>query len=439
MPGDLSHEVLKPETVDKPYQTQAEPRKNLHKSNFLASIARARSSIISRLTSKPAREVSESVGTPIKAKTANEIQGRTIRRKGINSRGEKVEWDEILPTVEEQLAKMPIDDPEAYFDWLKNFHGTEYALAIQDIGEAPPAEYDYSDIRIDEVKEILDAVKKQRKDDPEGQREVLSELNPAQIVSFTPGERLLTAKEATEAFLKRKQERSEQFAQFPAFREIATPQESKVRFVHATASENTAQEIMQTGLHAHEPYQGLSGVAVGLGKNLEDNLQHLANTHRGHEYGIVIALPQPTEQVIDEMRGVYYPGFGRLPYDGLFVEELQNKIELHGAGIDYSHVVPAEFIEGYLDQTNGSFIQNPNYWENVLQRDQQTNGWTEDQLAKARQEKLASFEKRALTKIAQEKADIKERENTPFSRSKKDSVSVQVPLASPEKSDVDVW
>lgn len=270
--------------------------------------------------------------------------------------------DESPIPPDELLASMPIDKPQEFLGWLKTFHNMNYFELGREQGFRMPEPYDYRDVSAENAAKALEAIKKQRAQDPEKMRQILADLSPVKvwILASDPDTTIYTPEEANQINRDRLDEEKKRMEQLEAVKELIKPTPDSVRYVHSTGIEETCQKITQRGLNCH--YAGLSGVAVGLSRTDQDyNLREFSARHKGYDFAVVVALPVDND-LAEKSRLARREG-ARLDYSSMFIEELpdEEKVRMHGAGRDYDYKIPSKYIQGYLDTQTGVFTKNPNF------------------------------------------------------------------------------
>ena len=137
----------------------------------------------------------------------------------------------------------------------------------------------------------------------------------------------------------------------------AFPSPQFIAFYHGT-DVAVAQKILEQGLLA--PTKHLASTALNVfdpSKSYEDQddsafQKMLAWPHRGYKGLVVIMIPKPAEG----------EGAGSEYVNSIF-EELpqEKKINLGVQGVDRSYVIPPQFIKGYIDAENFTFVENPSF------------------------------------------------------------------------------
>ena len=267
-----------------------------------------------------------------------------------------------------KLPEIPLEDASKYFAWLREYHDPNRVLSLPN-NQPRPSAYDYEGISLGDVEKALKAIQEQRANEPTVMRQFLGDLNPAQIVllAMDPTARLYTEKELLELRTKEIREEKERLKQFPDTKTVIKTPQGTIKYLHATPGDGLdytyVGNIMTRGLYCHDT--GLDGVAVGLSRDDADyNLGVLAKRHRGYSGIVSIVLPIPEDpEFMAKIQSVYRPGLGRVRLDTLLVRELpeSEKVQMHGAGIDYDFILPGKFIEGFFDSQKGQFVKNPNF------------------------------------------------------------------------------
>jgi len=325
----------------------------------------------------------------------DEVTGSSPEEMGLTPEDMKIEKPETnaekgqkedelqKSSMEKEIENMPTDDPEAYFDWLKKFHGSEYVNQLLEAGEPAPHEYVYGDdISVEDVGKAVEALKEQNKDDPESLQSFLVDLNPAQITALVqdPTERFYTTEGLVKAMKERIESEVSRLSNYPDFREVASTDPENVRYFHATSLESV-ELIMQTGLRV--PESGLESVAVYLShEDPEENMRLLVEPHRDLPNEVIVSLPYPSEKLFEAMRGVTNN------IELAYIEQLENPADNYEY---YTHYIPPEFIEGYFDIIKGEFVKNAKYWQAVLDSEAKGKGWSDEEYRQARQQKLVLF------------------------------------------------
>lgn len=273
-------------------------------------------------------------------------------------------------------TEIPLDSASDYFDWLKDFHDPKRIESLPD-DKPRPREFNYDGITLEEVDAALKAIQDQRAQDSEIMHQLLQDLSPAQIIllSMDPTQRIYTDQELSDLRVNKIRNEKERLLKFPDTQKVIQVSPGTIKYLHATPGDlpeyKYVGDIMTDGIHCDD--MGLAGVAVGLSNEDDEyNLGVLANRHKDHPGVISIVLPIPSDkELVDKMQTVYRPGLGRVGLDSLLARELpdEKKVKMHGTGIDYDHILPGKFIEGYFDTQKGEFIKNPNFDPNLSDED----------------------------------------------------------------------
>lgn len=293
------------------------------------------------------------------------------------------------------LNNMPLEDPEQYFSWLKEYHSyTNYEVQNTEGITEDVVPYNYDHLPMESVRKAFEAVKKQRADDPENMKKLLADLTPAQIILLAsePDRKLYTKEEESIIRDETTGFERQRISNLPGFQEVVQPNESVKRYVHDTEHQKTAETTMSSGLFADER-TGLSTTATALGQDKERSLDRLATRHQGYDYTVVVGLPSLNQSLLEQFRKLRGQGVVVGGPESLFTQKAKGEVA-QGGEQTYDALIPAEFVEGYLDAKTGEFKKNPNYWETKLTSESE------------RLEKIAEFNTRAASRLEELKAQF---------------------------------
>ena len=253
----------------------------------------------------------------------------------------------------------PPTDPQEFLAFLKWYHGEERWKAKKFAGNNLPDVYDYSQITPEMIPIAIKQAHEKGID--------IKELNPAQIflANAYPDTDLLKKDEEIRSMrieLLKKNQRQLEF--------ILAPQSRF--FIHATPTLENAQNIMEQGLYCGK--EGLSGSAISLDKGttpiedeyiqeriratvMENNMQKLADSHRGYRYQVIIELPKLNAEQKRDYESKKERG-EHIEATSYFIKPLTEGKFFGAEGVEivYDAVLPPSFILGYIDLDEGNFI-----------------------------------------------------------------------------------
>lgn len=283
---------------------------------------------------------------------------------------EELRREDYMQTMDYYNPDNMPTDPSEYFKWLTNYHDPNRIVNLP--SDVPkPSEYDYSGITVQKVEKALNIIREQRANDPEKLKEVMAGLSPIVIdlLNYDPTFKPLTEEEVETAGREKLGSELERLQESPLVQELVKEEQGYSKYVHSTASKETAEKIISTGLNINE--NSLGGSAVSISGEEGDRWRVFAERHRDHPIVVVLQLPIPSDEILEKMRKVKANG-QRMELSVLYSEELPEKIEMHGAGLNYDSYIPPRYIRGYLDTITLGFHDNPKYNPNITKENEET-------------------------------------------------------------------